>query len=140
VQRRVDIGRPGGDAGREHRHVDEGRPDIDVDPTPGALDQCPRGGDVDGIERMRHEHAVSMPEIPLIVNRPDDSPGLLDGAGREVDVIQHAVVPRALVSNQAPDATATDDQNVALHGGGSSFLGHAPDDAAWRMLCPPRSP
>ncbi len=71
VDGRIEIGRARRDTGRKHRHVDEGRADIDDDARAGPLDQGFGRLDIHGVEFMRLDRALPFQAL-FLVHRSDD--------------------------------------------------------------------
>lgn len=114
MDRGVQVGRAGGDARLQHRHVDEGRADVDDDAALRRADQPLGGLHVHRVQRVRLQAADAL-QRALALDRFDDRVALSQGARGDVDVAQQRVVLRALVRYDLGDATGADDQDIALH-------------------------
>ena len=115
VDRGVDVGRAGLDAGVEHRHVDERRAEVHHDLGAGLADQRRGGGDVEGVELQRVHLLRLVLDVALALDAVDDRLALGHRPGRDADVAEHVVVHRRFVGGHVGHAAGADDQQVLLH-------------------------
>ena len=108
MDRGVDIGGPGADAGLEHGHVDEGRADIDHDLRAGLVQNRRDRIAVHGVDRMGLEHAVLFHRL-FVMHALYDRVAFRNRAAGDIQIAQHIVVLRAFMRHDLCDAAGTDD-------------------------------
>ena len=114
MDRGVQIGGPRLDAGLQHRHVDESRSDIDDQLRLCLGNQCLGGFDIERIQGMGLQFTGSF-QTALFPHAVDDLLTLLDSTRGDMDVTQHIIMLRTLVSNDLGNPSGTNNQNISFH-------------------------